>query len=498
MKHILVLGDQLNLARFDGFEPGQTRILMIESIARSTSVKFHKQKLLLVYSAMRHFRFALEQRGFVVTYGQFASFEAGFAAYFEQFPKASIQVMQPAEYGMEQKLEKVISSLGGRLEVVPNSLWLSSKADWAAYAKGKKSFRMEFFYRQLRRSTGWLMDGTEPLGGQWNYDTENRQVPPKNHVFATQLEFQPDNLTLETKAFVEQHFPDHFGSLEHFNWAVTREQALQALHHFLEFRLGLFGAFEDAMVDGENQLYHSLLSPAMNIGLITAKEVCEAALEYTGKVPIASLEGFIRQILGWREFMHHVYDTLMPAFREANQYGLTQTLPAFYWTANTKMRCVSSAVQQVWDSGHAHHIQRLMVLGNFALLAGIRPQEINDWFLLGFVDAFDWVVTPNVIGMSQYADGGTFTSKPYISGAGYINRMSNHCQHCTYKPKETIGANACPFNSLYWNFIDQHLQSLSSNPRMSIIVANWKKRSDTDKQAILEQATIVLNNLEQI
>jgi deoxyribodipyrimidine photolyase-related protein len=498
VQHILVLGDQLNLARFDAFDPKQTNVLMIESMAQSQAIKCHKQRLLMILSAMRHFRLALKARGFTVIYGQFPSFEAGLAAYFIQFPNASIEVMQPADYGMAQILTMAVSSLGGRLKIVENTLWLSTKADWDKYAKGKKSFRMEFFYRELRRKTTWLMQGDEPLGGHWNFDTDNRQVPPKNHVFPVKLEFVPDAITLETKAYVEQQFPDHFGTLEHFNWAVTREDALQGLHHFLKFRLYNFGAFEDAMVDGETQLYHGLLSPAMNIGLISAKEVCEAALDYLGQVPLPSLEGFIRQILGWREFMHHVYDTLMPDFREANQYDLTRALPAYYWTSNTKMRCVKKAVQQVWDSGHAHHIQRLMVLGNFALLAGVKPQAVNNWFLEGFVDAFDWVVTPNVIGMSQYADAGSFTSKPYISGAGYINRMSNHCQFCAYKPKETIGSSACPFNSLYWNFIDQHLSSLVSNPRMSIIVANWKKRQQTDKQAILEQATRVLENLEHL
>jgi deoxyribodipyrimidine photolyase-related protein len=245
-------------------------------------------------------------------------------------------------------------------------------------------------------------------------------------------------------------------------------------------------------VDGEVQLYHSLISPYINLGLLSAREVCEAALEHLGRVPLASLEGFIRQILGWREFMHHVYNSLMPQFRDENRFGLSRDLPDFYWTGQTKMRCVSEAVRQVWQTGHAHHIQRLMVLGNFALLYGVRPQAVNDWFLFGFVDAFDWVVTPNVIGMSQYADGGSFTSKPYVSGAGYISRMSNHCQHCAYLAKETLGDGACPFNSLYWNFINQHLPRFSSNPRMAIVVANWNKRNANDKAAILEQAKKVL------
>ncbi len=498
MQHVLVLGDQLNLERFDLYPPKQTQILMIESIARGQVMQYHKQKLLLLYSAMRHFKVELELKGFQVFYWQGQTFEEGFAAYLQQFPKATITVMQPAEYGVAEKLQTIVSGLDGQLEIIENCLWLSTHADWQTYAADKKSYRMEFFYRQLRRKTNWLMDGSEPLGGKWNFDSENRLVPPKNHIFPKPLELKPDAITLETKAFIEQHFANHFGTLEQFNWAVTRQQALQVLDHFLEFRLHDFGAYEDAIVVGQAQLYHSLLSPAINLGLLTAKEVCETALKYIDQVPLSSLEGFIRQILGWREFMHHIYSTLMPDFREANGYSLTRDLPHFYWTSKTKMHCVSSAVTQVWNTGHAHHIQRLMILGNFALLAGIRPQAVNDWFLLGFVDAFDWVVTPNVIGMSQYADGGTFTSKPYISGAAYINRMSNHCQHCQYNPKETIGANACPFNSLYWNFINQHLLSLAKNPRMSIILANWQKRDQTTQAAILEQAKHILQNLEQI
>jgi deoxyribodipyrimidine photolyase-related protein len=490
MQHLLVLGDQLNLETIKNLKP--ERILMLESVARGAAMPYHKQKLVLLYSAMRHFRVALEAAGFAVSYLECQTFEDGLQHYLEQFPNAEIHLMQPAEWGVDKRFEAAMVQFGGRLKILENPLWLSSVKDWTEYAKGKKTYRMEFFYRQMRQKTGWLMEGKDPLGGQYNFDAENRQVPPKGHTFPPKLEHPADAITLEMMAFVEAHFPTHFGSLEQFNWVVTREQALVALEHFLEHRLHDFGAYEDALVDGEAQLYHSLLSPAINLGLLSAKEVCEAALERADGVPLASLEGFIRQILGWREFMHHVYDSLMPEFRLENRFALERPLPKFYWTGETKMRCVAEAVRQVWQTGHAHHIQRLMVLGNFALLYGVRPQAVNDWFLFGFVDAFDWVVTPNVIGMSQYADGGSFTSKPYVSGAGYINRMSNHCQHCQCNPKETLGETACPFNSLYWNFIHQHLQSFSSNPRMAIVVANWQKRKPEDKARILEQAKGIL------
>lgn len=495
MQHILVLGDQLNLERFDTLAPSQTRVLMIESLARGRLVPYHKQKLVLLYSAMRHFRLALEARGFEVFYAQTDTFEQGFAAYFEQFGNVKLEVMQPAEFGVAEQLEQLVQQLGGQLEVTENSLWLSTQSDWARYAKGKNSYRMEFFYRQMRQKTNWLMDGNQPIGGQWNFDSENRQVPPKGHVFPAPLVFVPDEITQETIQFVEQHFADHFGDLAVFNWVVTREQALNALQRFLEHRLALFGAYEDAMVESEAHLYHSLLSPALNLGLLSAKEVCLAALEYQGRVPLASLEGFIRQILGWREFMRHIYNTFMPEFRETNYFGFTTELPDFYWTAKTKMHCVATTVTQIQDSGHAHHIQRLMVLGNLALLLGVRPQAINHWFLVAFVDAFDWVVSPNVLGMSQYADGGRFTSKPYVSGAGYINRMSNYCLSCVYNPKLTVGDKACPFNSLYWHFIDKHSERWKSNPRMSLMLANWAKRDANEKQQILEQAKKLLENL---
>ncbi|MFN3267470.1 MAG: cryptochrome/photolyase family protein [Deinococcales bacterium] len=497
MQHVLVLGDQLNLHAIRLLQP--ERVLMLESIARGAALPYHKQKLLLLYSAMRHFRLELEQAGFAaVTYLQCQTFEDGLRDYLKRYPNAEIAVLQPAEWGIAARLERAVRKYGGSLRVLPNPLWLSSQADWERYAKGKKTFRMEFFYRQMRQKTGWLMNGEAPLGGKWNFDAENRQVPPKGHRFPPKLEFAPDELTRQTARFVEEHFASHFGSLEHFNYAVTRADALRALEHFLEHRLHAFGAFEDALVDGENQLYHSLLSPYINLGLLSPREVCEAALTRLSQVPLASLEGFIRQILGWREFMYHVYHTLMPEFRELNQFKHTRPLPEFYWTGQSKMRCVSQAVRQVWTTGHAHHIQRLMVLGNFALLYGVRPQEINEWFLLGFVDAFDWVVTPNVIGMSQYADGGVFTSKPYVSGAGYINRMSDHCQQCVFHPKETTGEDACPFNSLYWNFIDQNLEHFAKNPRMAIVVANWRKRNLADKNAILEQAQKYFNYTQRL
>ena len=499
MRHILILGDQLNLEVVEHFENAQ--VLMLESTALGQRLGYHKQKLLLVYAAMRHFKLALERRGLVVHYRSCDALKDGLRAHLEQFPGITLELIQPADFGVGEMLSEVVMRLGGKLEIIPNPLWLSTENDFDGWARGKKELRMEFFYRQMRKRTGWLMDGVQPLGDTWNFDADNRQTPERGHVFPPKLEFQPDAITLETLNWVEKTFPNHPGSLGHFNWAVTRDQALQALDHFLEHRLANFGPFEDAMLEGEHQLYHSLLSPALNIGLLSAKEVCETALEFaampSNNVPLQSIEGFIRQILGWREFMHHVYRRQMPGLRLENQLQATRVLPDFYWTGNTKMRCLSSAVSQLLETGHTHHIQRLMVLGNFALLAGIQPQAVNDWFLSMYVDAFDWVVTPNVLGMSQYANAGGFTSKPYVSGGAYISRMSNHCKSCQFNPKLTTGENACPFSSLYWDFLDRHGEKFKTNPRMSIPVSAWKKRDELDRKAILERSQEVLSLLEQ-
>ena len=502
MNHVYVLGDQLNLqvGPLSKFEPAQTVVLMVESLERGQRVPFHKQKLGLVYSAMRHFKLELERAGFKVNYQSCAKWIDGIRAHLEQYPGVKLTVMQPADHGVDALLRSMIQTHGGTLEVVPNELWLSSDSDFEEFAKDKETLRMEFFYRQMRKKTAWLMDASEPVGGSWNYDADNREVIPSGHRFPQKLEFGQDALTLETLSWVEKNFPNNFGHLEKFNWPVTRAQALSGLEHFLTHRLTHFGPFEDAMVEGENQLYHSLISPALNIGLLTAREVCERALEFAAdpknKVPLSSIEGLIRQILGWREFMRHVYRTKMPGFRNENRLEHSAKLPDFYWTAKTEMNCLSSCVNQVLETGHSHHIQRLMVLGNFALIAGVRPQAINDWFLLAYVDAFDWVVSPNVLGMSQYADLGSFTSKPYASGGAYISRMSNHCQGCQFNPKKSVGDDACPFSSLYWDFLDRHAQTFAKNQRMSLILAGWKKRDTDDKRAILERAGEVKRMLE--
>ena len=493
-RHILVLGDQLtrSVGPLASAEPSSTSVLMIESIALADSVPHHKQKLVLFFSAMRHFANGLRDAGFTVCYHQAASFEAGLTSHIEAEKPETIEVMEPTDWGYVDRLCEAANSAGCQVEVVPNQLWLTDADDFDSWAEGRKSLRLEYFYREERKRRGWLMDDGEPAGGRWNFDKDNRQTPDDDHVFPNAARFEPDELTRDAIDEVESRWPDHFGSTDDFAWPVTREDAERALDDFLENRLAAFGPFEDAIVEGEDTLYHSLLSAPINLGLLHPLEVCERALEYASDanndVPLQSIEGFIRQILGWREFIRHVYRRDMSDLRSANGLNHDRALPAPYWGADTEVRCLGEAVAQVQRSGHTHHIQRLMVLGNFALIAGVDPRELNEWFLACYVDALDWVVTPNVMGMSQYADLGGFTSKPYAASGNYMNRMSDHCCSCSFNPKKTVGADACPLNSLYWDFIDRHIDRWRGNHRMGLVVSNWERRDPEKREEILERA----------
>ena len=496
---MLVLGDQLHryagaLAKAD---PTQSNVLMIESQALAKALPHHSHKLVLVFSAMRHFAASLREEGFTVHYERAESFAAGLQTYLAQHPGISLQLMEPNDLGYREEIQAVLEANGARLQCLPNDLWLSSQEDFRHWAKGRKSLRMEHFYRRERRRLGWLMEGDQPAGGSWNYDHDNRQVPDATHRFPKTLRFSPDAISLEVIAEVKHNFAERLGAAqlddpETFAWPVTRQQALETLEHFCSERLRDFGPYEDAMRSDEAQLYHSNLSIPLNLGLLSPREVCETALAYAAdgrrNIPLNSIEGFIRQILGWREFMFQLYRLRMPELAHANALAQHAPLPALYWNGDTKMHCLRCCWQQLQASGYNHHIQRLMIFGNFALLAGVNPQELTDWFSACYVDALEWVMVPNVMGMSQFADGGGFTSKPYCASANYIQRMSNYCDGCSYNPKASSDANACPFNSLYWHFIDRQSQRLANNPRMKLILANWRRRKDEDKRAILQRA----------
>ncbi len=503
MRHLLVLGDQLSrdVGSLAHADPQALRVLMIESDALARALPHHKQKLVLFLSAMRHFAEDLRADGFEVDYRKADSLEQGVKAYVTEHGGARLEVMQPTDWGVEDRLRAAAQSAGGSLRVHENELWLTTDPEFDDWAAGRKSLRLEYFYRTVRRARGWLMDGDQPLGGKWNFDADNRRTPPPGHAFPELPRFAPDPLTQTVIAEVEASYPGHFGSTEGFAWPVTREHAVASLDDFLEHRLAEFGPYEDAIVEDEPGVYHSLLSPSLNLGLLHPAEVCERALDRAADpdngVPLQSIEGFIRQLLGWREFVRHVYRHGMPELREANGLEHDQPLPALYWGTPTSMRCLGSAVQQLLETGHTHHIQRLMVLGNFALIARVDPRELNDWFLGCYVDALDWVVTPNVMGMSQFADLGSFTSKPYAASGKYIDRMSDHCARCAYDVSKTVGAEACPLNSLYWEFVDHHSERLAGNGRMGLVLNNWARRDEVTKSSILQRAAEVRAALQE-
>ena len=494
----VVLGDQLSrgLSALRNINVEEDRVLMMEVYDETTYVKHHKQKVVLFLSAMRHFAEELRQEGLSVDYVQLddPGNTGSFSGEVERAVKAlcpeRIVVTEPGEWRVEQSIASWSEETGLPVDVLEDDRFLCSRAEFSDWAEGRKQLRMEFFYRVLRRKTGWLMDGDEPVGGHWNYDADNRKSLPRNLDVPPQSDFQPDKITREVIKSVRQRCADHFGDLESFRWAVTREDALMALQHFIEHRLPGFGDYQDAMKEGEDFLFHSLVSPYLNIGLLYPREVCEAALEAykNGHAAINAVEGFVRQILGWREFIRGIYWMYMPEYSESNYLGAANRLPEFFWTAETDMNCLRQVVDTTKRTAYAHHIQRLMVTGNFALLARIAPAEVEAWYLIVYADALDWVELPNVHGMVLHADGGLLGSKPYAASGAYINRMSDYCKGCRFNPKEKLGENACPLNYLYWNFLIENQELLSQNPRMRMAYRNVDRMPDETKDQVVKQS----------
>ncbi|MEC7122730.1 MAG: cryptochrome/photolyase family protein, partial [Pseudomonadota bacterium] len=375
-------------------------------------------------------------------------------------------------------------------------------ADFERWAEGRKKLRMEFFYRDMRRRTGLLMDGDQPVGEQWNFDADNRRKMPAAETPPAALSFEPDATTQAVLALVQERFAGHFGSLEGFDFPVTRAQALAGLADFIERRLPAFGDFQDAMrrprgEASDDSLYHSLLGTSLNLGLLGPMEVCAAAEAAfaAGKAPLNAVEGFIRQIIGWREFVRGIYWLTMPGYADRNTFQARRPLPEFFWSGETDMACVRHAVEQTRDRAYAHHIQRLMVTGNFAMLAGVEPHQVHEWYLAVYADAYEWVEAPNTLGMSQFADGGVLASKPYAASGNYINKMSNYCRGCRYDVKQRVGPDACPFNFLYWAFLDRHRDRFAGNPRMAQIYRVWDKFADDHQATVRRQATHFLDGL---
>ena len=510
--------DQLNLEVFpEKLKNRRPTLLLVESVADASRLPFHKRKIVLEWSAQRHFAREAAESGWRVSE---VRAEVPVAEYLRSLLEANgkvvLHAMKPVSYDPRRELEELSDDFGGQVTLYENGFFLADPEPWGE--KVRSGYRMEYFYREMRRQTGYLMKDGKPEGGEWNYDDRNRKPFPKGEQVPNHPEFTPDDVTREVISEVDRRFPDHFGETERFSMAVTRKQALSVLDGFITHRLARFGPYQDAMVHDEPFLFHSLLSPCMNIGLLTAREVCEAVLDaydgsgagrgvgkgtgrFTGKnsgeaIPLESVEGFIRQIIGWREYMRVYYEAMMPEVREANFFSYNKPLPALYWSAETDMRCMSESVENVRQHGYAHHIQRLMVLSNFSNLTATDPTALFEWFWYAFVDAHEWVVLPNVLGMSTFADGGVLASKPYVAGGNYIRKMSDYCGDCRYRVQDRTGKDACPFNYLYWAFVDREQEQLKKNHRMSFMLKTWEKKSDDEKKEIRRLAGTFIDSLE--
>ena len=499
---VVVLGDQLDLdaAAFDGFDPAQDAVWMAEAVEESTHVWSGKQRIALFLSAMRHFAEALRAAGRPLHYTRLEdaahdSLAAALQAALASLAPQRVVMTAPGDWRVWQALKAVVEAAGLALEIAEDRHFYTTVREFAAHAKGRKQLRLEYFYRALRQRHGVLMQDGQPVGGQWNFDADNREAfgPQGPGPLPARATFEPDATTREVIALVDTRFAQHPGTLDSFAWPVTRAQALQALQRFVAERLPLFGRYEDALWPGEPWLYHSQLSAALNLKLLTAREVVQAAeaAYHAGHVPLASAEGFIRQILGWREYVRGIYWTQMPGYLDRNALGAQQALPAWFWTGNTDMACLRDAITQTLEHGYAHHIQRLMVTGLFTLLLGVQPQQVHAWYLAVYVDAVEWVELPNTLGMSQYGDGGLMASKPYVATGKYIQRMGGPCAGCRYDPALREGARACPYTTLYWDFLMRHEALLAGNARMALQVKNVARLTDAQRQAVVQRADAI-------
>jgi deoxyribodipyrimidine photolyase-related protein len=490
---IWILGDRLNLnqAALQSCQDlkTETAIILIESLNHVRERWYHQQKLVLVWSAMRHFAIELEQAGWQVKYAIADDFEPALIEWIKERNITELRVTTPAD----RPFRKLIAGLDlpCKIELIPDNHFLWSTEEFEGWAKSRKSLVMEYFYRSGRQKFNILMNGAQPIGGKWNLDKENRQPPKGKLNPPPPLQFSPDEITNTVITKVRNlDFPT-YGKLGSFHWGVTRAEALQVLEDFIDRRLPTFGPYQDAMITGQTTMWHALISPYLNLGLLTPLEVIhrvETAF-HNRDLDLNSVEGLIRQILGWREYMHGIYQRVDDDYFQRNWFGHDRPLPAFFWDASqAKMNCLRQTLTQTEDSGYAHHIQRLMILGNFALIAGINPQEIENWFHSAFIDAYDWVMQTNVLGMGVFADGGMLASKPYAASANYINKMSDYCAGCQYNPKERIGEKACPFNYFYWDFLARHHEQLKSQGRMGLILKNLEKIPAAELATIHQQA----------
>jgi deoxyribodipyrimidine photolyase-related protein len=479
-------------------------ILFCEVMEEFTIVKHDKKKIAFLLSAMRHFSEVLNAQGHNIRFVKLndkenrGSLDGEVERAVSDLKIDCLIVTEASEYRVMEKMKAWQGNLGIAVEIRNDDRFLSNGSDFGAWAKGKKQLRMEFFYREMRKRFDILIgeDG-KPVGGEWNYDKENRKPPKSGMVSPYRISHTKSEITRDVLRSIVQIFPDHFGTLEPFHFAVTREQALIELHDFIDRLLPSFGDYQDAMVAGEPYLYHSLISSYLNAGLLLPLEICQMAeaAYLNGKAPLNAVEGFIRQILGWREYIRGIYWHFMPSYGDQNYLTAKEPLPDFYWTAKTEMFCMAETVRHTRDHAYSHHIQRLMITGNFALLAGLDVKQVQDWYLAVYSDAFEWVEMPNTLGMALFGDGGIVASKPYAASGKYINRMSNYCESCKYDPDILTGESACQLNALYWDFLARHQSKFRRNQRMTYAYSNWDKFVEEKQEAIRQQAVITLRRM---
>lgn len=492
----LIMADQLShsVSSLSDINPDLDIILMCEVWNEAIFVKHHKKKIAFLFSAMRHFADELQDRGYSVDYiridspNNTGSFRGEMQRAINRHSPDRITVTFPGEYRVLEELKSCEKDFSIPVEIKPDDRFLCSPEEFADWSRGRKNLRMEYFYREMRKKYDILMDGDKPVGGKWNFDSENRKSPKDELKIPKSYGASPDDITREVLDLVEDKFADHFGDIYPFHFAVTRDQALDALDQFIRERLRNFGDYQDAMVQDEPWMYHSHISFYLNCGLLEPLDAVRAAEESyeSGSAPLNAVEGFIRQIIGWRELVRGIYWLKMPNYADLNFLEADRELPDFYWSGKTQMNCVYQCVKETKANAYAHHIQRLMVLGNFALLAGINPTYVNEWYLIVYADAYEWVELPNVSGMILFADGGMLGSKPYAASGAYINKMSNYCKSCRYKVSKKNGPDACPFNYLYWDFLVRNDEKLRKNPRLNMAYRTIDKMNEEKLLAVKE------------
>jgi deoxyribodipyrimidine photolyase-related protein len=501
VKLVLVLGDQLtdSLSALQKADKSRDVVVMAEVATEAEYVPHHPKKIAFLFTAMRKFAAHLRQQGWQVAYTPLDDAQNAGSIPGELLRRAqetgaqSVLATEPGEWRLIAALQEVPLDV----TLLPDDRFLASHKEFEDWAEGRKALRMEYFYRDMRRKTGLLMEGDQPAGGKWNFDHDNRK-PAKADLLRSGLpEVQMDTVLSKVLVLVAARFPDNFGTLRPFQFQTDRAGALRALDHFVTHSLPDFGTYQDAMVEGDPYLYHAVIGLYLNAGLLTPLEICKRVERayLDGKAPLNSAEGFIRQIIGWREFVRGVYFLEGPDYPRRNALNHQRKLPDFYWGAKTQMNCISQAVDQTRDLAYAHHIQRLMVTGNFALLAGVNPTEVHEWYLAVYADAYEWVEAPNVVGMSQFADGGIVGSKPYVSSGAYIDRMSDYCKSCHYKVKDKTGPRACPFNLLYWHFLIRHRDRFEGNPRMAQMYRTFDKMDESRRKTVLAEAEVFLDRM---